>query len=68
MSYGHAERTLAAIRLLEAETKDLLSSRDHLDPEQEQWLRETAESASGASRPTARLALQASLRGGAALR
>jgi hypothetical protein len=33
MAYGHAERTLAAIRLLEAETRELLSSQDRLDPE-----------------------------------
>jgi len=46
MTYGHAERTLATIRLLEAETVQLLNSADHLDPEQEQWLREAAESAS----------------------
>jgi hypothetical protein len=46
MTYGHAERTLATIRLLEAETVQLLNSENHLDPEQEQWLREAAESAS----------------------
>jgi hypothetical protein len=46
MAYGHAERTLAMIRLLEAETRDLLSGQEHLDPEQVQWLREAAESAS----------------------
>ena len=45
MAYGHAERTLAAIRLLEAETRDLLSSMAHLDSEQEQWLRDTADAA-----------------------
>jgi hypothetical protein len=46
MTYGHAERTLATIRLLGAETMQLLNSEDHLDPEQERWLREAAESAS----------------------
>jgi hypothetical protein len=46
MAYGHAERTLAAIRLLEAETRELLSSQDQLDPEHAQWLRDAAESAS----------------------
>jgi len=46
MAYGHAERTLATIRLLEAETRELLSRQEHLDPEQAQWLREAAESAS----------------------
>jgi hypothetical protein len=46
MAYGHAERTLATIRLLEAETRELLSRQEHLDSEQEQWLREAADSAS----------------------
>ena len=46
MSYGHAERTLATIRLLEAETRDLLSHREQLTAEQERWLREAADSAS----------------------
>jgi hypothetical protein len=46
MGYGHAERTLATIRLLEAETRELLSRQEHLDPEQAQWLREAAESTS----------------------
>jgi len=46
MAYGHAERTLAAIRLLEAETRELLSRREHLDPDHAQWLREAAEAAS----------------------
>jgi hypothetical protein len=45
MGYGHAERTLATIRLLEAETRELLSRQEHLDPEQAQWLRDAAESA-----------------------
>jgi hypothetical protein len=46
MAYGHAERTLAAIRLLEAETRDLLSRQEHLEPEHVEWLRTVAESAS----------------------
>ena len=46
MTYGHAERTLAAIRLLEAETRDLLDSQDQLDAEETQWLRDTTRSAS----------------------
>jgi hypothetical protein len=45
-SYGRAERTLATIRLLEAETRELLSREEHLGPEQAEWLREAAESAS----------------------
>lgn len=40
MAYGHAERTLAAIRMLVAETRELLSDESDLDAEQEQWLRE----------------------------
>jgi triphosphoribosyl-dephospho-CoA synthetase len=57
MPYGHAERTLATIRLLEAETRDLLARQEHLDPEQAEWLCEAAESASRrlCSRGTARL-------------
>jgi len=46
MAYGHAERTLATIRLLEAETRELLARQEHLDPEQAEWLREAAESTS----------------------
>jgi len=46
MTYGHAERTLATIRLLEAETRELLCGLGHLDPEHAQWLRDAAESAS----------------------
>jgi hypothetical protein len=42
MAYGHAERTLDTIRLLEAETTELLSAQPYLDPEQEQWIREEA--------------------------
>ena len=38
MTYGHAERTLAAICLLESETRDLLNGLYQLSPEQEQWL------------------------------
>jgi hypothetical protein len=45
MAYGHAERTLAAIRLLEAETRELLSSPVHLDPEHRQWLQDAADTA-----------------------
>ena len=45
MTYGHAERTLAAIRLLEAETRHLLGTTP-LDPAHERWLRAAAESAS----------------------
>jgi hypothetical protein len=40
VTYGHAERTLAAIRLLEAETVELLDGLPELDGEQASWLRE----------------------------
>lgn len=42
MAYGHAERTLAAIRLLEAQTAELLYSLPRLDPEQSSWLTESS--------------------------
>ena len=42
MAYGHAERNLALIRQLEAETRQLLGSLDQLDQEQSAWLREVA--------------------------
>jgi len=42
MAYGHAERALATIRRLEAETRELLLGLDELDQEQAQWLAETA--------------------------
>jgi len=45
MAYGHAERTLATIRLLEAETRDLLSRQEQLEPEQAEWLRTVTQSA-----------------------
>jgi len=41
MSYGHAERNLAAIRQLEAETRELLLRLGELDPEQQRWLKAT---------------------------
>ncbi len=40
MAYGHAERTLAAIRLLETQTAELLYSLPRLDAEQSNWLKE----------------------------
>jgi hypothetical protein len=42
MAYGHAERTLAAIRKLDAETTQLLGTMTQLDLEQSAWLKETA--------------------------
>jgi hypothetical protein len=40
MAYGHAERNLALLRRLEAETRELLESLDQPDPEQSAWLQE----------------------------
>jgi len=40
MAYGHAERNLALVRQLEAQTRQLLESLDRLDPEQSAWLQE----------------------------
>jgi len=40
MAYGHAERNLALLRRLEAETRRLLDSLDQPDPEQSAWLQE----------------------------
>ena len=39
MAYGHAERTLAAIRLLETHTAELLYSLPWLDAKQANWLK-----------------------------
>jgi hypothetical protein len=38
MGYGHAERNLAAIRQLEAETRELIGALDQPDPEAAAWL------------------------------
>ena len=40
MAYGHAERNLALIRLLEAETRQVLTGVSQPDPEQSAWLQE----------------------------
>lgn len=40
MTYGHAERNLAFLRQLEAETRQLLEHLDQPDPEQSAWLQE----------------------------
>jgi hypothetical protein len=40
MAYGHAERNLALLRQLEAETRQLLESLDQPDPQQSAWLQE----------------------------
>jgi hypothetical protein len=44
MAYGHAERNLAAIRKLEADTRQLLGSMvAQLDQEQSAWLGKAAD-------------------------
>jgi hypothetical protein len=40
MAYGHAERNLALIHQLEAETRALLGGLDQLDLEQSAWLQD----------------------------
>jgi hypothetical protein len=44
MAYGHAERNLAHLRQLEAETRQLLERLDQPDPEQSAWLQEASSS------------------------
>ena len=44
MSYGHAERNLAMLRQLEAETRELLASLDQLNPDRSAWLQEVTSS------------------------
>jgi hypothetical protein len=48
VAYGHAERALAAIRLLEIQTAELLRSLPRLDEEQSSWLESSAEARSRA--------------------
>jgi hypothetical protein len=43
MTYGHAERNLALIRQLEAETRQLLGSRPQLNREQSAWLEDAVD-------------------------
>jgi D-alanyl-D-alanine dipeptidase len=50
MSYGHAERNLAAVRVLCAETIRLLANRQVLTPDEKQWLDE-ATARQGGKRP-----------------
>jgi hypothetical protein len=42
MAYGHAERNLALLRQIEAETRQLLEGLDQPDPEQSAWLHDSA--------------------------
>jgi hypothetical protein len=45
MTYAHAERNLALLRQLEAETRQLLESLDQPDPEQSAWLQQATSKA-----------------------
>jgi hypothetical protein len=45
MAYGHAERNLALIRQLEAETRQLLGSHPQLNREQSGWLEDAVDRA-----------------------
>jgi hypothetical protein len=42
MAYGHAERNLALIRQLEAETRQLPATATQPDPEQSAWMLEAS--------------------------
>ena len=44
MAYGHAERNLALLRQLEAETRQLLESQEQPDSEQSAWPQEVTTS------------------------
>ena len=44
MAYGHAERNLALLRQLVAETRQLLKSREQPDSEHSAWLQEVTTS------------------------
>jgi uncharacterized protein YecT (DUF1311 family) len=57
MAYGHAERNLALIRQLEAETRELLGSLPLLDQEQSAWLAETDRSGTQAAAAAAKAAV-----------
>ena len=52
MAYGHAERNLALIQQLEAETRQLLESLDQLDAEQLAWLQRTRVATAATNGPT----------------
>jgi hypothetical protein len=52
MTYGHAERTLAAIWLLESETRELLTGLTQPTPEQSHWLQEVAGRAQTSDTPS----------------
>ena len=53
MAYRHAKRTLAAGRLLEAETAALLAGLPQFDAEQSSWLQEPGTAGRGCLGPKA---------------
>jgi hypothetical protein len=57
MAYGHAERNLALLRQLEAETRQLLESLDQPGPEQSAWLQEVSSRGRWAGLVVSRLGL-----------
>jgi hypothetical protein len=54
MSYGHAERNLAAARVLCAETIRLLANRQVLTPDEKQWLDEVTAAQPATREPVGR--------------
>lgn len=48
MTYGHAERALVALRIVQAETLELLRSLPELDDEERAWLDEVGAADRGA--------------------
>lgn len=60
MAYSHAERNLALIRQLEAETRHMLGSLARLEPEQSAWLLEAAGRGGPAAAPGAAIVVAAS--------
>ena len=68
MAYGHAERNLALIRLLEAETWQLLTGLSQPDPEQSAWLQEITSPRGPADVPDAAAPVGVVLAAGSACR
>ena len=54
MSYGHAERNLATVRVLCAETIRLLADRQVLTPDEKQWLDEVTAAQPATREPVGR--------------
>ena len=51
MTYGHAERALIALRIVQAETLELLRSLPELDEEELAWLDEVGAAGRGPGDP-----------------